>query len=107
MTKLGITAKAGYGLGVTVSSMGVLSYQKVLNEINQIILFSRYIFLWHDVFYKAYRYHDGSIGNVTFPLLMAIISVDRGKVNVRLNKFVRSICINNNTLSSLQGNILG
>mmetsp|Transcript_12554 Transcript_12554/g.12640 ORF Transcript_12554/g.12640 Transcript_12554/m.12640 type:complete len:319 (-) Transcript_12554:146-1102(-) len=46
-----------YGVGVTIGSMGILSYQ------------------------KAYRYSSTQgVGSITFPLMMAIINVERGKV---------------------------
>jgi hypothetical protein len=59
LSKLQIPFAAGSGMGITVSSMGKLSYQ------------------------RAYRSVQGSgsdLKGVTFPLLMAIIHVDLGEV---------------------------
>lgn len=55
MSSLSISAAAGNGVGVSVSSMGISSYQ------------------------KAYRLTD-STSSKTFPLLMVLITVDMGKV---------------------------
>lgn len=59
LSKLQIPFQAGAGLGVTVSSMGRLSYQSA---------------------YRKVRGNESSMEGVTFPLFMAVIYVDMGKV---------------------------
>lgn len=56
MTKLGVKEAASYGIGITVESMGIISYRRI------------------------YRYYDSEYGKITYPLLMAIITVDKGTV---------------------------
>lgn len=56
MTKLGVKEAASYGIGVTVESMGIISYRRI------------------------YRYYDSEYGKITYPLLMAIITVEKGTV---------------------------
>jgi len=53
--RLSISASSGNGVGLSVTSMGVTSYQ------------------------KAYRLFDGTTAK-TFPMLMVLITVDKGKV---------------------------
>ena len=53
-------------MGVSVESMGKMSYQKA---------------------YRYVRSVDGELQGVTFPLLMAIIFVEEGKVVVRILSF--------------------
>jgi len=55
--RLAISNAAGNGVGVSITSMGVTSYQ------------------------KAYRFTDGTTAK-TFPMLMVLITVDKGKVLV-------------------------
>ena len=59
LSKLQIPFELDSGMGVTVSSMGKLSYQAA---------------------YRAVKSGESGLLGVTFPLLMAIIYVDKGKV---------------------------
>ena len=67
MSALSIGATTGSGLGVSVSSMGVTSYQ------------------------KSYRLYD-SVASKTFPMLMVLITVDKGKVIVSCFIFFSCYC---------------
>jgi hypothetical protein len=62
LTRFGITQEPGNGLGVAVESMGLMSYQ------------------------RAYRQVISDGTSVTYPLMMAVIHVTRGKVTVRDNQ---------------------
>jgi hypothetical protein len=59
LKKFGISQRPGNGLGVAVESMGLISYQ------------------------RAYRHVISNGTSVTYPLMMAVIHVTRGKVTVR------------------------
>ena len=74
--KFGISQTPGNGLGVAVESMGLISYQRAYRQVIA----------------------NSSFGSVTYPLMMAVISVTRGKVTVRdfKTEYLFTRCFSNN-----------
>ena len=63
MSKLKINQTRGSGLGVAVESMGLISYQRAYRQVIST--------------------GENTTASVTYPLMMAIVHVTKGKVTVR------------------------
>ena len=63
MSKLNISQTSGSGLGVAVESMGLISYQKAYRQVIST--------------------GENTTASVTYPLMMAVVHVTKGKVTVR------------------------
>jgi hypothetical protein len=77
MQKFGISESYGNGLGVSIETMGIMSYQRAYRIVKQKT--SREIFPNGTVYTKKAN------RPVTYPLMMAVINVDHGKVTVCVN----------------------
>ena len=63
MSKLKINQTRGSGLGVAVESMGLISYQRAYRQVIST--------------------GENTTASVTYPLMMAVVHVTKGKVTVR------------------------
>ena len=70
MNKLDVSFAVGNGLGVSIASMGQVSYQKAFRQVRSDVTNS--------------SSPSAIISGVTFPLMMAIVNVHQGAVVVRI-----------------------